>query len=168
MARELGISKQKANKMIDVIEFMIKNDDLNKRRWSYYEEYLKNASIKKYRETNPDIDDTIAAAIKNDTIKEAADIRKLGDVAKVGDSQSKKLMQKVATGAIDIYEAHEDMQSSGKLDDVVKKLKTFRTMVNTSEFEVQLHSSDETKQQASFEIKKIIKRLETIQKKMEN
>ena len=168
MAQELGISKQKANKMIDVIKFMIKNDDLNKRRWSYYEEYLKNASIKKYRETNPDIDDTIAAAIKNDTIKEAADIRKLGDVAKVGDSQSKKLMQKVATGAIDIYEAHEDMQASGKLDDVVKKLKTFRTMVNTSEFEVQLHSSDETKQQASFEIKKIIKRLETIQKKMEN
>ena len=37
MAQELGISKQKAKNMIEVIRFMIENDDLNKRHWSHYE-----------------------------------------------------------------------------------------------------------------------------------
>ena len=38
MAQELGISKQKAKSMVNVITFMIEHDDLNKRHWSYYEE----------------------------------------------------------------------------------------------------------------------------------
>ena len=103
MAQELGISKQKAKKMIDVIKFMIENDDLNKRHWSHYEEYLKNSGIKKYRETNPNIDETIVKAIKTDTIKEASDMRKLGDISKVGDKQTKKIMQKISDGEIDLY-----------------------------------------------------------------
>jgi hypothetical protein len=109
MAQELGISKQKAEKMIQVIEFMIEHDDLNKRHWSYYEEYLKNASIKRYRQTNPDIDDTMAEAIKTDVIKEAADMRMLGQIAAVGDKQSKKIMQQIADGImLEDGEIHAD------------------------------------------------------------
>ena len=162
MAQSLGISAKKAKKMIQVIEFMIKNDDLNKRRWSYYEEYLKNASIKKYRETIPDIDDTIAKEIKNGQIKEASDIRKLGDIAKVGDKQAKKLMQAVAVGKKTVYEAYEDMQEAGKLDDVVKKLTNFKKYINESTFEKQLESSPETLNNAIYEIRKISKRLTKI------
>lgn len=165
MADSLGISKQKATKMINVIEFMIANNDLNKRRWSYYEEYLKNAALKKYRDTNPDIDETIAKEIKNGHIKEASDIRKLGDIAKVGDKQSKKLMQAVANGDKSVYEAYEDMQDSGKLDDVVKKLKTFKEYVNDKSFEKQLETSPETLQNSLYEINKIWKRLKRIDDK---
>ena len=167
MATELGISSQKAEKMIQTIEFMIEKDDLNKRHWSYYEEYLKNASLKKYRETNPDIDETIATSIKTGEIREAADIRKLGEVAKVGDKQSKKLMQKVATGEVSLYEAHEDMLDSGKLDDAVKKLKKFREDIANNSYEKQLRTSEETAQNALFEIKKIIRRLEGIKNNLE-
>lgn len=167
MAESLGITKQKATKMIQVIEFMIKNNDLNKRRWSYYEEYLKNASLKKYRETNPDIDDTIANEIKSGHIKEAADIRKLGDIAKVGDKQSKKLMQQVASGNKSLYEAYEDMQESGKLDDVVKKLRSFKEFVNDKSFEKQIETSPETLEKSLYEIQKIWKRLKKIDEKHE-
>ena len=167
MASELGISKQKAEKMIQVIEFMIAHDDLNKRHWSYYEEYLKNTHIKKYRDTNPTIDDTIAESVKSEKIREAADMRKLGEIAKVGDKQSKKVMQKISAGTMSLYDGYAEIQDSGKLDDAVKKLKTFRTVVNEASFEKQLLVSDEAKGQAAFEIKKIIKRLEALAKKLE-
>lgn len=163
MAQELGISKQKAKNMIEVIKFMIENDDLNKRHWSHYEEYLKNGGIKKYRETNPDIDETIVEAIKTETIKEAADMRKLGDIAKVGDKQSKKVMQKIAEGKIDLYEGYEEVQDAGKLDDVVKKLKTFRQYINDDTIEKQIKGSEEIYRQAQFEIKKIVKRLQDLE-----
>lgn len=163
MAQELGISKQKAKNMIEVIRFMIENDDLNKRHWSHYEEYLKNGGIKKYRETNPDIDETIVEAIKTETIREAADMRKLGEIAKVGDKQSKKVMQKIAEGEIDLYEGYEEVQDAGKLDDVVKKLKTFRQYINDNTIEKQIKGSEEIYKQAQFEIKKIIKRLQDLE-----
>ena len=166
MAKELGIGEKKAEKMIDVIEFMISHNDLNKRKWSYYEEYLKNASIKKYRETTPDIDETIVKAIKSDEIKEAADMRKLGEIAKVGDKQSKKVMQKIASGNITLYEGYEEIQDSGKLDDVVKRLKTFRTLINDDSFEKQIAASPETINNAKFELKRIIKRLQEVSKKI--
>lgn len=163
MAQELGISKQKAKNMIEVIRFMIENDDLNKRHWSHYEEYLKNGGIKKYRETNPDIDETIVEAIKTETIREAADMRKLGEIAKVGDKQSKKVMQKIAEGEIDLYEGYEEVQDAGKLDNVVKKLKTFRQYINDNTIEKQIKGSEEIYKQAQFEIKKIIKRLQDLE-----
>lgn len=163
MAQELGISKQKAKNMIEVIRFMIENDDLNKRHWSHYEEYLKNGGIKKYRETNPDIDETIVEAIKTETIREAADMRKLGEIAKVGDKQSKKVMQKIAEGEIDLYEGYEEVQDAGKLDDVIKKLKTFRQYINDNTIEKQIKGSEEIYKQAQFGIKKIIKRLQDLE-----
>lgn len=167
MAEELGVSKQKATRMIEVVKFMISKNDLNKRNWSYYEEYLKNAGIKKYRDTDPDLDDTISSAIKAGTIKEASDIRKLGEIAKVGDKQSKKVMQKIAQKKVDIYEGYSEIQDAGKIEDVVKKLKTFRKVVNEQSFEKQIFATTETYQQAKFEIDKIIKRLKNLQSKME-
>ena len=167
MAQELGLSKQKAEKMIQVIEFMIEHDDLNKRHWSCYDEYLKNASIKKYRQTNSNIDDTIAEAVKTDAIREATDMRKLGAIAAVGDKQSKKIMQQISDGSIDLYSGYENMLDSGKLDDVIKKLKAFKNVVSEQAFEKQVQSSDEIVKQARFEIGKIIKRLTAVQEKLE-
>lgn len=168
MAQELGLSKQKAEKMIEVIEFMIAHDDLNKRHWSHYEEYLKNAQIKKFRATSATIDDTIAEAVKSDQIREAPDMRKLGEIAKIGDKQSKKVMQRIADGKMSLYAGYSEIQDSGKLDDVVKRLKIFRTAINDSSFEKQIFSSEESIKQSQFEIKKILKRLETISQKLEN
>lgn len=164
MADELGISRQKASNMVKVIEFMIEHDDLNKRHWSHYEEYLKNAGIKKYRETDPDIDDTISTQIKNESVQ-AQDMRKLGEIAKVGDKQSKKIMKKITSGEVDLISGYEEMQESGKLDDIVKKLKTFRNVISDDSFEKQINSSADTYQQAQFEIDKIIKRLEKFSQK---
>ena len=168
MAEELGITKQKAKGMIEVIKFMIQNDDLNKKHWSHYEEYLKNSGIKKFRETNPDIDETIVASIKSETVGESKDMRKLGEIAKLatgGDKQAKKLMQSVSQGTKSIDSAYSEAQDSGKLDDIIKRLKTFRQLINDSSFEKQIKASNEVYEKAIFEIKKIARRLNDIEQK---
>ena len=164
MADELGISRQKASSMVKVIEFMIAHNDLNKKHWSHYEEYLKNGGIKKYRETDPDLDDIISTRIKEDAVQ-ATDMRKLGEIAKVGDKQSKKIMKSISSGEIDLLTGYEELQDAGKLDDVIKKLKQFRKAISDDSFEKQLRSSQETYQAAQFEIDKIIKRLEKFSEK---
>ena len=164
IAEELGITRKKANSMVNVITFMIEHNDLNKRHWSHYEEYLKNASIKKYRETNPDIDDTITEQIKCESVQ-ATDMRKLGEIAKVGDKQSKRIMKKIASGEMNLASGYEEIQESGKLDDAVKKLKTFRSVISADNFEKQIKSSTETYERAKFEMDKIIKRLEKLDEK---
>ena len=124
----------------------------------------KILNIKKYRETDPDIDDTISEQIKNETVQ-ATDMRKLGEIAKVGDKQSKKVMKKIASGEVDLVSGYEEIQETGKLDDIVKKLKTFRNAISEENFEKQIKASSETYQNAQFEIDKIIKRLEKFSEK---
>lgn len=167
MADELGISKQKANQMIKVIEFMTENEDLNKRNWSYYEEYLKNAPLKAYRESNPDLDQTIVTSIKTGQVKEASDIRLLGKIAQVGDRQSKRIMQKITSGDKNLYDGYMEVQEAGKFDDVIKKLKGFKALICTSTFEKQISSTPEIYDQAAYEIKKIARRLDKLVKEFE-
>ena len=50
---------------------------------------------------------------------------------------------------------------------MVKKLKAFKKVVSEPSFEKQVQATDETLQQAKFEIGKIIKRLSAIQSKLE-
>ena len=76
-------------------------------------------------------------------------------------------MQKIATGKLDIYDGYEEMQESGKLDDVIKKLERFRKEVNESSFEKQIMATPETAQQAKYEIKKIKKMIDSILAKLE-
>lgn len=176
MAKELGLTKQKAQSMINVIEFMMEKNDLQKRNWSYYEEYLKNDAIKKYRDkTNnknkdgkPKIDDTFTEAVKNHRIAQASDVRKLGAIAKVGDKQAKKLMEDFTSGQKELNEIYEELEDSGKLDDEIKKLQRFRKEINKDSFENQIVSSDDqTSRLAVFELKKIMKRLDHIMKKLD-
>lgn len=168
LARDLGLSPKKAEQMVEVVKTMKLHDDVNKKHWSHYEEFLKNASIKKYRDTNPDLDNTIAKAIKNGEIEKAADIRNLGDVAKVGDKQAKTLMQKVATGEYSIYDAYDKMKATGKLVNIVKELKKHRLFYSDPDCLIkEICANEETRQNAIFEIKKIFKNLKKIKDTVE-
>lgn len=164
MARELGRSKQEVKKMIDVISFMKKYDDADKSHWSYYEEYIKSNSLKPFRRISECLNDTMAEAIKGNKIKRAEDIRLLGNIARVNDKESDKLIQKFASQQMDLYEVVEQAETKGKLDDVVKHLRRFRKIIIQDSIIDQILSSDEVKKNARFEINKILKRLEKIQK----
>ena len=54
------------------------------------------------------------------------------------------------------------------LDDAIKKLKAFKKNISEPSFERQVQISDETRQQARFEIGKIIKRLQSVLSTLES
>ena len=165
IAEELNIKAADAQKMVDAVKLMKEYGEYDNHKYSYYLEYVKDPSIKKYRETNPDIDGTIIEEIKKGAIERAEDIRMLGKVAKVGDKQSKKLMKEVAEGKTNIYDAYEAMDENGKLESSLSKLKAFRSYINTDNFEKNMRSNENTYKQGLYEIRKIIQRLLNLRKK---
>ena len=56
--------------------------------------------------------------------------KEMNRVAGWTQARSKKVMQKIADGEMDLYEGYSEVLDSGKLDDVIKKLKTFRMYIN--------------------------------------
>ena len=165
IAAELNIKPADAKKMIEAVELMKSHEEPDNHKYSYYFEYVKDSSVRKYRQTDPNIDETIISSIQKGEIKRAEDVRLLGQVAKVGDKQSKKLMKAVIEGKKTIYEAHDELDEVGKFEASVSKLKTFREYINGDTFYNNITSSEEVHKQAMFEIKKIISRLEQIKKK---
>lgn len=150
MAKELGISEAKSKSYLSVYEYMIKVSDLEPARWSYYEELLKNRNIKKAIEHTPELETQIVVQIKENKIKQAADIRKIGEIAGASNKKSKKLITKIATGKTDVYSAYEEMKDSGSLDETIKKLKKFRDFVNEPSFAENINNEE-----AMFLLKKI-------------
>lgn len=165
IADELGIDKSNARNMVATVEMMKENGEPDNGKYSYYFEYIKNASLKKYRETIPEIDEVVVDQIKKGDILKAEDIRMLGKVAKVRDKQSKKLIKEFVEGNITLYDAYEAAEEGGKLEPVVNKLKAFRNYINTDSFAKNVRSSDEVYKNARYEMDKILKRINDLEKK---
>lgn len=169
IASELGISTSKAKRMVEIITFMKEHDDLNKRHWSYYDEYFKNSGLKKYRETSNDIDNVIAEQIKDDKINQASDIRKIGQIAGLQDKQSKRIMKEIISEEISIYDGYEQIEESGKLDSAYKKLNKFHMTIADKKFQNQLKSiaiecKSKNDNKVKYELTRTIQKLNQIKK----
>lgn len=167
MAKELGITAGVAQNYIKVYEFMLENDDLSPDRWSYWEEYLKNRAIKKYRETDNELDKVVVEAVRSGQITQAMEMRKLGEILASPSKTAKKIVERIKKKEITVIDAYDVLQDSGQINDLIKKLEKFRELINAPEFEKTLDgSSEEIKGKAGFLIKKIYKRLEGIHEKI--
>lgn len=165
IAKELGVDTAKAKKMFEAVELMKQYEEPDNHKFSYYFEYIKDPGIKKYRETDPNIDNTIITSIKKGDIKKADDIRLLAKIAKVCDKQSKRLMKAIIDGKKTIYEAYDEMDENGKFDTCLTKLKKFKEYINGDSFINNINSSKELHDQVIFEIDRILKRLSQVKKK---
>lgn len=163
LAKSVGLTEGKVNTLIAVYEFMLEHDDLRPDRWSYYEEYLKNRGIKKYRETTDALDDQFVKQVKNGTIKQAVDVRdKLGKLAKATDKSAKKIMQSYINGETDVYNAYDKYQSTGKISDGYQRIKKFRELVSDSNFAKAVKNESTNNKDVEFELKKIKKAVDKL------
>ena len=96
LASELGMKISDIKKLLSVYEYMLKKDDNHPNKWSYYEELLKNRGIKKAFDEISGLENKIVDDIKSDKIRMAIDVRKLGDISKVNDKLSKKILKDIA------------------------------------------------------------------------
>ena len=162
LATELGITTSYIKKLIDVYE-----DDNHPSKWSYYEEMLKNRGIKKAFDEVPGLEDKIVSDIKNNNIRMAIDIRKLGDVSKVNDKLSRKILKDIAMGEEDIYSGYDIVASSGKMDNNFQFITNFRKKIQEDSYADKL-LKDENLNNIEFELKKIDKLVKNMLAKIEN
>lgn len=163
LAKSVGLTESKVKSLIQVYEFMLEHDDLRPDRWSYYDEYLKNRGIRKYRETIEGIDEMFVNQVKTGEIKQAIDVRnKLGKLAKGSDKAAKKLMKAYINGTEDVYEAFEKYQATGKINDGYQRIKKFREQIVDYEFIKAVKSESIKNKDVEFELKKIKKAVDKL------
>ena len=140
---------------------MLENGDNHPSKWSYYEELLKNRGIKKAFEEVPGLEDKIIDDIKNNKIRMAIDIRKLGDISKVNDNLSRRILNDIANGERDIYSGYEVVEDTGKMDNNYQYIKNFKEKILNSSSTGKL-LKDKNINDIEFELKKIQKIIENI------
>lgn len=158
LAKNVGLTEGKVASYLKVYSFMLEHDDLRPDRWSYYEEYLKNRGISKYRDTNPQIDDTFVTQVKTEQIKQAMDVRTvLGEIAKAKDKTATKIMQDIIHGNMSIYDGHEKFKATGKASNGYQRIKKFHDLIGDDDFQKALLLESTTNKSVAFELKKIQK-----------
>ena len=166
LASELGITASYIKKLIEIYEYMIEQDDNHPNKWSYYEELLKNRGIKKAFNEVPGLEEKIISDIKEDKIKMAIDIRKLGEISKVNDKLSKKILKDISFGEEDIYSGFEIVQSSGKMDNNYQTILNFRKKISDETFSSKLLKDDNIGD-IEYELKNILRFVSTLLNKIE-
>ncbi len=163
LASEVGETRQKVTHMVNVYKFMIDNNQEEKARWSYYDEYLKSQFIKKERDQ--DFDRLIVDKIDKGEIARAIDVRdKLTVICK-----SPKSLKRFKAGEYDFEEAHESAVEGGADSTPYAKLARFRKWLATQDAEQALdRSSGETRNKIQFELKKLSPVIEKLLKKLSN
>lgn len=158
LAKNVGLTESKVSAYLKVYSFMLEHDDLRPDRWSYYEEYLKNRGINKYRETHPQMDDTFVKQVKTEQIKQAMDVRTvLGEIAKAKDKTATKIMQDIIQGTTSIYDGHEKFKATGKASNGYQRIKKFHDLIDDDDFQKALLLEATTNKSIIFELKKIQK-----------
>lgn len=163
IAKELGIAKGVAQSYIKVFEYMLKVGDVNQDRWSYYEEFLKNGNIQKEVAKDPEFEEKIVTQIKSGEIVAAADVRKIGKIAKSKTKKAKKVFQQYKEGKKDLYSAFSELDESGDFDKVLQKVSDFRDLIIDDSFVDKINDSQK-KADIIFQLKKIKQKIDIILK----
>ena len=165
LAQKMGISITAARNYVRVYEYMRDHDDLVPSKWSYYEEFLKNRSIKEEIKTNTALEERVVAQIKRGEIHEAADVRKLGEIIKAKSKPAKKVLARYVEGKETLNAAYEELKDSGQINDILQKFNRFKDYISDTDLDEKIGSSQkELQDKLAYEIKGILKRLDKLQK----
>ncbi|PWC36760.1 hypothetical protein TSO221_28930 [Azospirillum sp. TSO22-1] len=156
VAAEMGLTKEEARHLVSVYEFMIKHDDANRDRWSYYDEFLKSRKIRKVREDVADFDAFIVSQIKSGAIDKAMELRdKLPTIC----TSNPKILKRYMVGTYDFAEAHEVAVTAGGENHALNKLRRFRKwLVETTTEDDLLDAPKSVRDSIQFELKEIEKK----------
>lgn len=167
LAKQVGLAPATVKKYIEVYTFMVANNDTVQSHWNYYEQYVSNKGIKKYRQSFPEMDEQIVGQIKTGKIKQAKDIRdKLGKIAQATDKTSNRIMRDVIEGKTDIDDAYTRFEATGKSGNNYGKIKEFRSLMTSDEFKKALRAEAVGNNTILFELKKIKKEIDKMVKEL--
>ena len=159
IASEMGLSKQKIQHLINTYTLMVKHNETSTERWSYYDEYLKSAPIKKARQENPGMDECVVAKIRSGEIGRAIDIReKLSVVAKAGGKHLRTFLRED-----DSFDKAFEMTADRS--EWYSRLNRFKKQIGAAEQELRALSAEQRKK-CAYELKQIQRIVQTILPKL--
>ena len=163
LALEVGETKQKVAHMVSVYQFMLDNNQDEKARWSYYDEYLKSRFIKSVR--NEKFDRLIVKKINLGEIPRAVDVRdKLTVICK-----AQKPFKRFTTKEYSFEEAYDWAVEAGADSTPYAKLAKFRNWLATEGTKRSLgRTGGETRKKIEFELKKLGPIVDNLLKKLSN
>ena len=156
VAEELGISAKEARHLVAVYQFMLDNDESDRSRWSFYDEYLRSNKIKPAREEHAGLDDFVVDQIKSGQIPRAVELRERLPVICAGPP---KVLKRYMEGSVAFEEAYEAAVDAGGESHSLKKLRRFRDWLALSDTEDDLlDSNKQVRDRMLFELREIEKR----------
>jgi hypothetical protein len=152
LAKEVPIKKRLIEHRIAVINCMIKHDDNNLARWSYYDELLKNRKLQAALKDHAGFEEAAVKAIKSGRIK-ALDFRNKLKVV-VRTKSDKPIRQFIEGAALD--DAVKTAKSLGGDHKALHKIKNFRQFVVEADTKLEIKSApDKVREEICWELKKI-------------
>lgn len=165
VAAELGIPSGEARHLVAVYEFMVKHKDTDRDKWSYYDEYLKSAKIRKVREEYSNFDELIVEKIKTGDIPKAVELR---DRLPVICTSSTKTIKKFIDGKANFADAYEIAVDAGGENYALRKIKKFREWLAQVDVEDDIiEANKQVRDSLHFQLKEIEKRAKKLKDLLE-
>jgi hypothetical protein len=164
LALEIGIPSTKVQHLVETYEFMVKNDEEDINRWSYYDEYLKSRKIQRARKKYPDLDSVVIEKIRNKEIERAVDLREQLPVI----CNSQKALAKFVSEVYDFSDAYLFAVEAGGTATHLKSIKKFREWITKPKLEGQIiNYHPKIRNGIIYELNKIESKVKHLIKKLE-
>jgi len=166
LAQEIGLPVNTVKRLIDTYQFMVDHKQTDTTRWSYFEEYLKSAIIRKARAKHPALDSVVLEGIDTGDIERAVDVR---DQLPAICSGPKHVLVKYAEGEIPFDQAYNRAAASGADDTHYKRLEKFRRWVVKADVEdFVANSKGQLRAKIEYELDKIYNRTKVLRSKIDS
>jgi hypothetical protein len=165
IAEEVGITINEGRHLMAVYEFMIKHKESDRERWSYYDEFLKSAKIRKVREDHSGFDELVVDQIRKGEIPKAMDLRDKLPTICAGPG---KVLKRFIGGTNSFEDAYEAAVDAGGENYALKRLRKTREWLAQTETEDDLlDASKQIRDKMLFELKELEKRSKRLKEKLE-
>lgn len=152
LALEVSFAKADVALLVKTYKFMMEHKKSDATRWSYYYELLKSKKVEKVRDVVSYFDDFIVEAIETGTLGTAAEPRKKLPVI----CQDKNALNKYMSHKVDFNAAYDQAATTGKADELRKKLEKFRLWLVQPELSDRMREANaKMREQIMFELEQI-------------
>ncbi|CAB3770251.1 ParB N-terminal domain-containing protein [Paraburkholderia solisilvae] len=163
LAKEINLPRSQITHLIAVRDFMLKHEQHEQTRWSYFEEYLKGRKIAAAREEYPEMDALIIGKIDSGEIPTAMALR---DGLKKISQAGGKILGKFIDGKLDFEQAVEAADQKGVSDINLQKLVRFRNWMYEQDTVDDITEHASRRSQFRYEFEQIQKQCAKIIKKL--
>ena len=162
IAKERGMKAADAKNMVATYELMKANDDIETSKWSYYEEFrkiIKYVQQAEYKVEDHSIKTAILDRIKDGTIAESKDLRKLGKLVRSDEDDAVRVLNSYVSGECDIEDVEDVVATTDKFSNALKQSSKFYQLLSNHEIEDLVALSETEGEELDFTLKRIYKLL---------